>query len=356
MSNKEPWLAVNLSKIFPGLGQIYSEKRLKGYLIIFSNIALYLIGLWLILSPGGNVVIGVGVLGMTLFLWFWNLFDAYRSATRNNNEEFEAERKQTKDPWLAMFLSQIFLGFGHFYIGKWYLALFFIVLLLIIAGSLSFIYPFVLALVAYLSYILAPVRRERSSRRAIIIALLIAISSLLPTVLALLLRTSVVEARWIPSGAMEPTLHGSPNQWEADKILVDKFSYRLLAPKRGDIVVFSPTQELQKEQYTDAFIKRVIGLPGEKVELRNGKVYINNQPLEEQYVSAQQRTAIDVCISGAQPPFLSQPQTIPPDSYLVLGDNRNSSYDGRCWGVVPRNLIIGKAYKRFFPLDRMGSL
>lgn len=179
----------------------------------------------------------------------------------------------------------------------------------------------------------------------------------LSIVLALGIRTFVAEARWIPSGSMEPTLHGSPNQWEADKIIVDKLSYKFSNPQRGDIVVFSPTKELQKEQYQDAFIKRVIGLPGEKIELRGGKVYIGNKPLQEsQYLSSGQRTVVEVCTSGQQPPFLSQPVTIPPDSYLVLGDNRNSSYDSRCWGVVPRENIIGRAVLRFWPLNQVGGI
>ncbi|MEH2252271.1 signal peptidase I [Nostoc sp.] len=165
------------------------------------------------------------------------------------------------------------------------------------------------------------------------------------------------EARWIPSGAMEPTLHGTPNQSEADKIIVDKLKYKFTAPQRGDIVVFSPTKELQKEQYQDAFIKRVIGLPGEQVQLKDGKVYINNKLLPEaNYLSSGQSTAIDVCISGSQPAFLAKPQTIPADSYLVLGDNRNNNYDGRCWGVVPRQNIIGRTVVRFWPLNHVGGI
>jgi signal peptidase I len=180
---------------------------------------------------------------------------------------------------------------------------------------------------------------------------------LLSIFLALGIRTFVAEARWIPSGSMEPTLHGTPNQWEADKIIVDKLKYKFSPPERGDIVVFSPTEELQREQYHDAFIKRVIGLPGEKVELRNGKVYINGKPLpEDKYLSPGQRTSVDVCTSGQQPPFLYKPEIIPEDAYLVLGDNRMSSYDGRCWGVVPRKNIIGRAIIRFWPLNHIGEI
>ncbi|MEH2176429.1 signal peptidase I [Nostoc sp.] len=179
----------------------------------------------------------------------------------------------------------------------------------------------------------------------------------LSIVLALGIRTFVAEARWIPSGSMEPTLHGTPNQWEADKIIVDKLKYKFADPQRGDIVVFSPTKELQKEQYQDAFIKRIIGLPGEKIQLKDGKVYINDKPLpESNYLSSTQTTVIDVCQSGPQPPFLAKPQTIPADSYLVLGDNRNSSYDSRCWGVVPRQNIIGRAVVRFWPLNHVGGI
>lgn len=179
----------------------------------------------------------------------------------------------------------------------------------------------------------------------------------LSIVLALGIRTFVAEARWIPSGSMEPTLHGSPNQWEADKIIVDKLSYKFSNPQRGDIVVFLPTKELKRENYQDAFIKRIIGLPGEKVEIKNGKVYINDRPLaEDKYLSPSQRTLIDVCTSGPQPPFLLKPAIVPPNSYLVLGDNRNSSYDSRCWGVVPRENIIGRAILRFWPLDHIGEI
>jgi signal peptidase I len=179
---------------------------------------------------------------------------------------------------------------------------------------------------------------------------------ILSVVLALGIRTFVAEARWIPSGSMEPTLHGTPNQWEADKIIVDKLKYRFSDPQRGDIVVFSPTDELQREKYQDAFIKRVIGLPGEKIELKDGKVLINGKPLAENYLGANQQTSIDVCVSSPNPPFLQKPTTILPGQYLVLGDNRAQSYDGRCWGLVPRQNIIGRAVVRFWPLERVGGI
>jgi signal peptidase I len=180
---------------------------------------------------------------------------------------------------------------------------------------------------------------------------------ILSVFLALGIRTFVAEARWIPSDSMKPTLKGYKDQFKADKIIVDKLGYNFSVPKRGDIVVFSPTEELKKEGYTDAFIKRVIGLPGEKVELKDDKVFIDGKQLPEtKYLTAEQKTSADICTSEQQPPFLSQSVIIPSNKYLVLGDNRNQSYDGRCWGLVPRGNIIGKAVIRFWPLDKVGAI
>ncbi|MBW4508877.1 MAG: signal peptidase I [Scytonematopsis contorta HA4267-MV1] len=163
------------------------------------------------------------------------------------------------------------------------------------------------------------------------------------------IRTFVAQAFNVLSGSMEPTLQID------DRFIVDKMVYQFKKPQRFDIVVFSPTEELKKEQYNDAFIKRVVALPGEKVEIRKGKLYINNQLLrEDKYLTPQQQTSINVCKAG-QASFLAKPVTIPPNSYLVLGDNRQNSYDGRCWGVVPQENIIGRAVLRFWPLNNFGG-
>ncbi|NEO28882.1 MAG: signal peptidase I [Symploca sp. SIO3C6] len=174
----------------------------------------------------------------------------------------------------------------------------------------------------------------------------------LSAVLALGIRTLVAEARWIPSGSMLPTLQIN------DRLIIDKVSYRFQNPKRGDVVVFRPTEALKEQNFKDAFIKRVIGLPGDTVELQDGKVYVNNQLLVEKYLDQGQKTIIDVCRNPSMPPpyYLSKAVTVPPNSYLVLGDNRQSSYDSRCWGLVPRENIIGKAIVRFWPLNSVGGL
>jgi len=159
----------------------------------------------------------------------------------------------------------------------------------------------------------------------------------LSLLLAFGIRTFIAEARYIPSGSMEPTLQIN------DRLIIDKVGYRFGNPERGDIVVFDPTDALLQQNFRDAFIKRVIGLPGETVEVKGGRVFINGRPLEEDYIAA-------------KPDYQWGPEVVPEGSYLVLGDNRNSSYDSHYWGFVPRDRIIGRAIVRFWPLDRLGTI
>lgn len=160
----------------------------------------------------------------------------------------------------------------------------------------------------------------------------------LSIILALGIRTFVAEARYIPSGSMEPTLEIN------DRLVVEKVSYHFNPPQRGDIVVFWPPETLFSEgRRRDAFIKRVIGLPGDTVEVTNGNVIVNGERLEEDYIKA-------------PPDYTWGPETVPDGSYVVFGDNRNSSFDSHSWGFVPEENIIGKAVVRFWPLDRIGGL
>ena len=156
-------------------------------------------------------------------------------------------------------------------------------------------------------------------------------------VLAIGIRTLVAEARYIPSSSMEPTLEIN------DRLIIEKISYRFRTPQRGDVVVFSPTDKLREQNFKDAFIKRVIGLPGETVEVKGGTVYVNGEALREKYIEE-------------APDYQYGPVEVPSDRYLVLGDNRNNSYDSHYWGFVPRDNLIGRAVVRFWPLNRLGSL
>ncbi len=156
-------------------------------------------------------------------------------------------------------------------------------------------------------------------------------------IVSLGIRTFAAEPRFIPSGSMQPTLQID------DRLIIDKVSYHFQTPKRGDIVVFSPTKILQIEHFKDDFIKRVIGIPGDKIEVKQGKVYRNDRALVENYIKE-------------IPQYQYGPIVVPDDRYLVLGDNRNNSYDSHYWGFVPRQNFIGKASVRYWPLDRIDLL
>lgn len=159
-------------------------------------------------------------------------------------------------------------------------------------------------------------------------------------VLSIGIRSFVAEARYIPSSSMEPTLQIN------DRLIIEKMSYRFSEPERGDVVVFQATDALkaEKEEFADvAFIKRVIGLPGDTVIVRNGKVQVNGKILKEVYIKE-------------APEYDYGPVTVPSDNYLVLGDNRNNSYDSHYWGFVPKDKIIGRAFVRFWPPQRLGSI
>jgi len=157
---------------------------------------------------------------------------------------------------------------------------------------------------------------------------------ILSVVFTFLIQTYVAEAREIPSGSMIPTLE------IGDRVWVDKIYFKFSDLDRKDIIVFQPPNA-PKDGIP--YIKRIIGLPGDTVEIRKGQVYINNRILSESYLKE---------------PFDTNygPIVVPKDSYFVMGDNRNNSSDSRVWGFVPQNNIKGHALFRYFPFNRIGSL
>jgi len=161
-------------------------------------------------------------------------------------------------------------------------------------------------------------------------------ASIFAALLSLLIITFVVQAFYIPSGSMEPTLQVD------DRILVSKFSYRLGRIARGDVIVFHYPLNPGKD-----FVKRVVALSGERVELRDGVVLINSQPITELYPTA--LAAGDrACTTNYGP------QQVPPAQLFVLGDNRCNSEDSRFFGFVPAGNVVGKALLVYWPPQRIG--
>ncbi len=158
--------------------------------------------------------------------------------------------------------------------------------------------------------------------------------------LALLLRWVVIEPRWIPSGSMLPTLHLQ------DRVLVEKLRVRLHRPLPiGTVVVFHPPPPLQAAGYAadSALIKRVVGLPGDRIAVRDGALWRNGELLQPDW--------------GAEPIAYTLPElTVPAGTLMVLGDNRNASLDSHLWGPLPQQELIGTAVLRYWPLSRFGPI
>ncbi len=161
-----------------------------------------------------------------------------------------------------------------------------------------------------------------------------ALETLVPAILiALLINVFVGQATRVEGQSMEPNLH--TNQ----RLVVEKLSYRFHAPQRFDVVVLEVPS-----QGDELLIKRVIGLPGETVEIRDGQVWINDQPLDEPFLLSDTR------------PGRHGRVVVPPLHVFVLGDNRDHSNDSRSFGPVPIDNVVGRAWISYWPLEDLGPV
>jgi signal peptidase I len=175
--------------------------------------------------------------------------------------------------------------------------------------------------------------------------------------IVLAIKAWVVNPYRIPSSSMEPTLHcarpaASCEASTSDRVLANRFIYHFRDPKRGEIVVFkTPSLAKQECGSEGTFVKRLIGLPGEVWEERSGFVYINGKKLDESYIQPDRRDSQTLGLADLPP--RGKYTRIPPDYYLMMGDNRNSSCDSRRWGLVPRKNLIGKVFATYWPPGRI---
>lgn len=160
-----------------------------------------------------------------------------------------------------------------------------------------------------------------------------ALETILPAILiAILINLFLAQPTRVHGQSMEPNLHTD------QRLVVEKVSYRLHGPRRGDVVVFSAPQQSE-----ELLIKRIIGLPGETVEIRDGEVYINGASLDEPYLDQETRGRLE-------------PMAVPPLHVFVLGDNRSFSNDSRTFDAVPIENILGRAWFSYWPPKDLGLL
>jgi signal peptidase I len=165
----------------------------------------------------------------------------------------------------------------------------------------------------------------------------------------LAIKAWVVNPYRIPSSSMEPTLHCAAPEvgcqaGTSDRVLANRFIYRFTDPDRGDIVVFETPPEASEicPGPGGVFVKRLIGLPGDTVEIRGDQLYVNGEPLPEPYV-----------FNGEVGEEFG-PVTVPEGEYFMMGDNRLQSCDSREWGPVPRGNLIGPVFALYWPIQRIG--
>jgi signal peptidase I len=178
-------------------------------------------------------------------------------------------------------------------------------------------------------------QKKRSSRKKQGYEWLILVAASLAV--ALVVRGFLIQAFYIPSESMVPTLVKN------DRVLVNKLSYKLHDVHRGDIVVFKAPEGAATAQVKD-LIKRVVGLPGETIEGRNGNIFIDGKPLDEPYLPPDVRSRD------------FPPEKIPPKKIYVLGDNRQDSRDSTFFHAVEESAIVGRAFVKIWPLNDLGLL
>ena len=283
LTPKEPLLAVLLSFVLSGLGQMYAGRVKRGIALLSASLLIPIPIVLYYVRPSTRITSAHLLLLIPLAIGF-ALFvpiDAY-FCTKTWNSQRNLQRTITT--------------------GK---------RILLIVGML------------FLTFVFSPVE-------------LVAMG------VAQYVRGNIAQPFKIPSSeAMAPTLV------KGDRVLVDKAIYRRSEPQRGDIIVFKYPDDPKRP-----FIKRLAGLPGETVEIRDGRLVINGAELE---ASAGRWATLPYSNQG-QYAQKGQAVSVPTDSYFVLGDNSAASHDSRFWGFVPKQNLIGKAYKIFWPPDRSGEL
>lgn len=225
-------------------------------------------------------------------------------------------------------------------------------------------------------------RHERTGKESVIELVVIVVTALL---LALLIQTFLVKPFRIPSESMVPTLQ------VGQRVLVNRVEGRFGSPERFDVVVFRPPPNAATNscgissgqeylpgkvyrdnsdsnllgakmpcpkglpgEHTENFIKRVIGMPGDRLKIMRGHAYINGKKLDEPYINPD--SSCDDPDTYSSDCTFALEITVPPDTYYMLGDNRNASADSRYWGPVPAKNIVGEAFATYWPPSRIGGL
>jgi signal peptidase I len=266
---------------------------------------------------------------------------------------------KTRKPWLAGLLSFLLPGLGHIYCGqaKRGIIIYVILEIIVLVALASLLLPIPILnvsitaltiLAAYLYIIVNSVKTARLTnenyelkkynRWYVYVAIFLIAGLLIDNVTTWATKRFYVQSYNIPSGAMIPTLK------IGDHIIANKFIYRFDKPKTGDIIIFQYPKDPNRQ-----FIKRVVAIGGDKIEIKNKKLYVNNTLIKEPYV-VHGDTKTEIAQRDNYGPFI-----VPQDSFFVMGDNRDYSYDSRFWGFVTIDAVQGKAHSIYWSWDKVNT-
>ncbi|HDQ45502.1 MAG TPA: signal peptidase I [bacterium] len=332
-TERNPWIAVNISMWFPGLGQIYAGEIRRGLLVLCLQLILMAAGMHQCLSETGNTLIGIYLLFGALIVHAMGLIDTY--------ERMPGAKQNRTSPWKYAFLSQSIPGLGQLWLKKRLSGLLFLTAwiaslrsgrpwFIIIASSL------LAAASAGLVLMATQKGNPKPTRQSIAFLIGISVIWILRLGFPYWIYHTHIRPFFIPSESMEPLLI------PGDRILArksDRASWRT-----GDIVVFH-----MQEDPKNIFLKRIAGTGGDTIQIADGQVHINGKISDNPVLSRKGYTRRWTFA-------VNSPYVIPDNAVFVLGDNSPVSADSRLFGPVYQDALIGRAYKIFWPPGRMGPV
>jgi signal peptidase I len=362
-TNKEPWLAGSLSWLLPGIGHIYSARCGRGICLIILAVLLHVFSIASLISTRTSIFLPIllNLCGIIVLPIYASL-DAFRLTRRRNTEDFESERTLGKDPWLAVFLSVVLPGLGHIYIQKRIIGILFLLsfcVLRVISQTNYYalltvlVLPAVASVHAYGAWQFHKVKMKHPLTLFVIVLLC---SGLLKRFLIPLAERQFFVQPYVSlvGPSMEPTLSGRC------RVVVDRFTYIWKDPVIGDIVVFTPPDNVSSD-HANSKCKRIVAVGGETIQVRDGYIYVDGKEREVRGRTHRQvysGSSVPINFRGKDNPFLAygvhEPYHVPEGHYFALGDNHPYSVDSRCFGAIPRENITGKVIKISWPPRRMG--
>jgi len=358
--NKESWLAVTLSWLVPGIGQIYIGSYLRGILFAtfygLLHVCLVASFMW---TRCPVFVSGIILLSIVLLL-VSACIDAFKLAKKSNVDEFVETRKETKDVWLAIFLSLFLPGLGYVYLGKYLtfvlcLCLFFTFCTLFenLLLQVVIIWCVFRALISiHTGLLLRDIRAQKKRTLILFVALLTIITLVSKFLMPNVIKHQIVSIYPTLGPSMEPTI------LSGDMLLVNRLAYTWYEPAIGEIVLIcAPTKESQKTTERQ-IVKRVFAVGGETVLFKDGK-FVVARPDDKMDTNSNDKL---VSMSGERPTNNEGSETIgwsykiPEGRYFVMGDNRSESVDSRTLGAVHGSMIVGKVVKIVWPPSRIRTL